>query len=212
MNQLFVLYSSRLAGKAERVHNDTRRFSLWSLKAGPLPHFIPTPPGIRGSVRCSWRAPELQERERMEWSEAILCQVPELRTHAWALAQTKANVFAWLQICALGELIEPREDHVVLCPPGPHSLNHFERNQEDSLSSLLQSPTQTHEEKRGRTTRRSPSLLFVFFWKWSSSTAAISAEANKPCYLSWHPQQPERGSEPVETVAGAHSRNAVAGH
>lgn len=103
-------------------------------------------------------------------------------------------------------------------PPSPVSttvatfIQSLWENQVDSLSPHLQSPTQSHEEKHGSTPQRNPSLLFVFFWKWGSSTATTSTEANKPCHLSWHPQQPECGWEPVEAAARAQSRDSVAGH
>ena len=54
------------------------------------------------------------------------------------------------------------------------------------LSFPFFTPNSKSGRKAGENPRRNPGLLFVFFWKWGSSIAAISAEANKPCYLSQH--------------------------
>lgn len=80
IKQISVLHSPRLAVRAERIHIDTKRSGL-SLRAGPLTHFIPTSQKYRGpQVLVRARGPAgLQQRERVGWSGAILCQIPEVR-------------------------------------------------------------------------------------------------------------------------------------
>lgn len=79
----------------------------------------------------------------------------------------------------------PHHSHTVPCPHVPDS---FKNHHVKTL--LLQLPVQPLWRKHRSSPQRNPRLLFVVFGTSGSSTAATLTEANKPCYLCWHSEQP----------------------
>lgn len=115
----------------------------------------------------------------------IICQVAEVRTHTQEPTETQANGSVWLNTFYHAKPWE----HIIVTQSRAHMCRTHSRTTM-GRPSLLQLPVWPLWRKHRNSPQRNPRLLFVVFGTSGSSTAATLTEANKPCYLGWHPERP----------------------